>query len=111
MLLPRKLRPDSMEVAMTLRAVITPMTEKTPMATPSMVSAERSLLVRSAVRAIRAVSFIPQRLDRIEPRGADGRQDARQDAGDGGDDQAHEHQAEGERHRKRREGRGDRHRH
>src|SRR5689334_22355245 len=47
-----------MEVAMTDSAVITPMTEKTPMATPSMVSAERSLLLRRAVRAMRTVSFM-----------------------------------------------------
>src|SRR6185295_1450318 len=43
---------------MTLSAVITPITEKTPMETPSMVSAERSLLVFSAVRAMRTVSFM-----------------------------------------------------
>src|SRR5947209_2442440 len=109
-LLPRKLRPDSIEVAITLRAVITPMTEKTPMATPSMVRPERSLLVRRAVRAMLTVSLIPQGLDRIEPRGGARRQEAGKDPGDGGDDQADAHQPEGERHRERREGRGHGHR-
>ena len=41
---------------MTLRAVITPMTEKTPMATPSIVNAERSLFVRNEPRAMRKIS-------------------------------------------------------
>ena len=56
MLLPRKLRPDSMEPWMALSAVITPITEKTPMATPSIVRAERSLFVRNEPRAMRKIS-------------------------------------------------------
>src|SRR5262249_28281585 len=100
-----------MEVAITLSAVITPITEKTPMATPSMVSAERSLFVFSAIRAMRVVSFIAQRFDRIEPRGADGRRQPGEDAGDGGDDEADDDQPEGEGHRERRERQRQRRRH
>src|SRR5262245_20069404 len=100
-LLPRKLRPDSMEEAMTLSAVMTPMTEKTPMATPSMVSPERSLLVFSAVSASLTVSFIAERFDRIEPRGGDGRRDPGEDAGHRRHDQADDDQTEREGHRKR----------
>src|SRR5205814_3116602 len=100
-----------MEVAITLSAVITPMTEKTPMATPSMVSPERSLFVLSAVSAMRIVSFIAKRLDGVEARGRDGRRQSGEDAGDGRDDQADDHQTEGERHRERWEGGGDGGRH
>src|SRR6266568_950657 len=42
---------------MTLSAVITPMTEKTPIVTPNIVSTERSLLVFSAVSAMRMISW------------------------------------------------------
>src|SRR2546428_2983978 len=42
---------------MTLRAVITPMTEKTPIVTPNIVSTERSLFVFSAVSAMRMISW------------------------------------------------------
>src|SRR5438876_77808 len=42
---------------MTLSAVITPMTEKTPIVTPNIVSTERSLFVFSAVRAMRMISW------------------------------------------------------
>src|SRR5437016_11477406 len=99
-----------MEVAITLSAVMTPITEKTPMATPSMVSAERSLFVFSAVKAMRAVSFIAKRFDRIEPRGGDRRREARKDAGHHRDQESDDHQREGERHRKRRERRRHRRR-
>src|SRR3954447_18068937 len=56
MLLPRKLSPDSIEPWIALSAVVTPITEKTPMATPSIVSAERSLFVRNEPRAMRKIS-------------------------------------------------------
>src|SRR2546428_12559528 len=42
---------------MTLNAVITPMTEKTPMVTPSIVRIERSLFVFSAISAMRKISW------------------------------------------------------
>ena len=52
---------------MTLSAVITPITEKTPIVTPSIVRLERSLFVRSASTEMRRVSLIAERLDRVEP--------------------------------------------
>src|SRR5438128_12552236 len=42
---------------MTLSAVITPMTEKTPIVTPNIVSTERGLFVFGAVRAMRMISW------------------------------------------------------
>ena len=71
-LLPRKLRPFSIETWMTLSAVITPITEKTPMATPIMVRMERSLFVRRALSAMRMISVEPMmevRRQRAEGRG------------------------------------------
>jgi hypothetical protein len=41
---------------MTFSAVITPITENTPIVTPRIVSAERSLFVRNAVREMRRIS-------------------------------------------------------
>ncbi len=58
MLLPRKLRPVSIEPWIALRAVMTPMTENTPMATPSIVSAERSLFTRNALTAMERISLM-----------------------------------------------------
>src|SRR5437867_4865018 len=55
-LLPRKLSPDSIDPRIALSSVITPMIEKTPMATPSIVSTERNLFVPSAPIDIRKVS-------------------------------------------------------
>src|SRR5712692_11955154 len=46
-----------MESWITLSAVITPITENTPMVTPSMVRPERSLLVFSAPSAMRMISW------------------------------------------------------
>src|SRR6185312_12327755 len=74
------------------------MTVETPITTPRMVSAERSLLARMEARAIATPSpklrkptigrmgvrlFGPKRRDGIEPRGASGRINTKEDAGTG----------------------------
>ena len=52
-------------------------------------------------------SFVPQRLDRIQPRRRQRRGEAGEDAGQRRDDQADDDQADRELHRERRERRGD----
>src|SRR4029079_10249405 len=136
-LLPRKLRPVSMEPEMTLSAVMTPITENTPIVTPSIVSAERRRLVLSALIAMRKISancmsqeqkaesrkqkwssspisafcsllsafilcsllsFIAQRLDRIEPRRRERRSEAGEHSDDRRDDESGHHEADRELH-------------
>src|SRR5579859_4587409 len=118
-----------METCMTLSAVITPITEKTPIVTPNIVRPDRSLFAFSAVSAMRMisrkfmakkvcgpalagqpaeagphtdVSLVPQRFDRIEARRGQRRREAAENAGQSRDDQPDEHKAEREGHRKRR---------
>src|SRR5690349_3873067 len=86
MLEPRKERPPSIEVWMTLRAVITPMTLNTPIVTPSIVRMLRSLFARSASSAIRRISFIAERFDGIETARRYRRREAAHDARDGRDE-------------------------
>ena len=54
---PRKLRPVSTELCNAPVAVMTLMTEKTPMVIPSIVRPERSLFAPSAVNARRSTSM------------------------------------------------------
>src|SRR5207253_10789444 len=56
-LLPRKLMPLSMLLLITESAVMTPITEKTPMETPVIVRIDRSLFVRRAPSAMRITSL------------------------------------------------------
>src|SRR6266487_2744355 len=53
---PRKLRPFSIEFCNAPIAVITEMTEKTPIVMPSMVSAERNLFAPNELQAILMIS-------------------------------------------------------
>ncbi len=53
---PRKLRPVSIDVRSTVTAVITPMTEKTPIVMPNMVRPDRSLLAPKEPSAMRKIS-------------------------------------------------------
>src|SRR5438128_10400304 len=132
---------------MTLSAVITPMTEKTPIVTPNIVRPERSLLLFSAVRAMRMISwkfivpachserseepvweggtrpaarssyhpptpfpryarddivesFVPQCLDRIQPRGRERRRETGNDSRHRRNNETGQHQAQRETHRK-----------
>src|SRR5690242_5369075 len=101
-----------METCMTLSAVITPITEKTPIVTPNIVRPDRSLFALSAVSAMRIisrkfmakkvcgpalagqpaeaahtdVSLVPQRFDRIEARRRQRRREAAENAGQSRDD-------------------------
>src|ERR1035438_962805 len=86
MLEPRKLRPVSIDPRSADTAVITPMTEKTPMVMPDIVRNERSLFTPSEPKAIFRISFIPKRHHRIQARGAQRRDKPREDARDDGND-------------------------
>src|SRR5437763_14955560 len=63
---PRKLMPLSIELWSAPIAVMTEMTEKTPIVIPVMVSAERSLFAPSEVSAMTRISR--KRIGRISPR-------------------------------------------
>src|SRR6185369_15286579 len=92
------------------------MTTVTPIATPSTVSAARTLLARTESRAMTAPSpirlstvvaargsFGPQRDDRVEPRGPAGRVHARRDADADSQDHPDHDRPRGHRGRQRRE--------
>src|SRR4051812_2805663 len=75
---------------------VMPTTEVMPITTPSTVSAERSLLVRSVSSAMRNTSrtsplFTAQCLDRVEPGGARGWIRAEEQADGGGDADTEDH--------------------
>src|ERR1700722_8616554 len=66
---PRKLRPVSMPPRSADTAVMTPMTEKTPIVIPDMVRNDRSLFTPSEEKAIFSTSFIAEGDDGIQARG------------------------------------------
>src|SRR5271163_4759123 len=86
MLEPRKLSPVSIDPRSADTAVMTPMTENTPIVMPDIVRNERSLFTPSDPKAIFRISFIPERHDGVQARGAHGRYEPRQYAGGDGDD-------------------------
>src|SRR4051794_34951399 len=101
MLEPRKLIPFSIEYCRAPIAVITEMTEKTPIVIPVIVRLERSLFAPSEVSAILIISpnnilFITKRSHRIQARCRPGRSESRNQTGRHG----HEHARDDEAHRK-----------
>jgi hypothetical protein len=68
MLAPRKLRPVSIDPRRAETAVITPITEKTPIVIPDIVRNERSLFTPRELSASRRVSFIEEGDHGIEER-------------------------------------------
>lgn len=97
---PKKLRPDSTDCRSAETAVITPMTEKTPIVIPSIVSAERSLFTPKEPRAMRRISvnfmrvlFVSQCHHRIEPGGAPRRRKTGNDARQNGNRHADKNKA------------------
>src|SRR5580700_8143314 len=103
MLDPRKLRPVSIEPRRAETAVMTPMTEKTPIVMPDIVRKDRSLFTPSDPKAMRRISFIPEGDDGIELRGARGGKVPGEDAGRDGDEHRDHDEAGRELERERRE--------
>src|ERR1700676_4219009 len=104
MLEPRKLSPVSMEPRRAETAVMTPMTENTPIVIPDMVRNDRSLFTPSEPNAILRISFIPERDDRVQARRPQRRDKPGDDAGRDRHHDGDQHQAEGEHERERRHG-------
>src|SRR6476646_650590 len=89
---PRKLMPLSIELCSAPIAVITEMTEKTPIVMPTMVSPERNLFAPSDCVAIERISrncmslLVSKRGDRIEARRRPRRSETGNEAGKNGNE-------------------------
>src|SRR5438128_189770 len=104
---PRKLIPFSIEYCNAPIAVITEITEKTPMVIPNIVREERSLFAPNELHAILMISennmsilLVTKRNDRIEPRRGPGRRETRKQSREHGHDHAREHERDGKVNRK-----------
>src|SRR5271168_2486845 len=93
---PRKLRPVSIEPRSADTAVMTPITEKTPIVIPDIVRKDRSLLIPRALNAILMTSFIAERDDGIQAGGAERRDEAGDDAGGDRHQEGDAHEADRE---------------
>src|ERR1700722_14652252 len=105
---PRKLIPFSIELCSAPTAVMTEMTEKTPMGIPIMVNAERSLFTPNEASAILMISlksilFVAQGGNGIEARRGPRRRKAGKQSGHNRNKHAGNDQANGEVNRKIRE--------
>src|SRR6476620_992002 len=126
---PKSVKPDSIDACIAPIAVITEITEKTPIVIPSMVRAERSLFAPTEARAIVRISrncmkrgsgvvedgkihfsatplFVAQRRHRIESRRRPRLRDPRNQPGQDRYDHARDDQTEGKTNRKGRKRRG-----
>src|SRR5438046_4518607 len=107
---PRKLRPFSIEYWSAPIAVMTEMTEKTPMVIPNIVRPERSLFTPNELSAIVMISpncilvllFITKCGDRIEARRRPGRRETGDQASQDRHDHARDHEPDGKLNWKRR---------